>query len=251
MCVRPPPQVPDLFKQGEEPSPFPLEFLRKHAEKSGKGAHSSDIPSKNAPFHVGVSRNPHADQPSFLPQGNGGPPVQVLAKSGKPPGSFGGADHPKTPSSIALGSDNSKVGTDLSASLPPPNLFGTKGKPVRPLHPIPRSPLGGDIGGIEGNSAAPLSSKLGSSATSSVPQHLRNKPLPKLPNSNNSSSTAAVQSRPLGQDIGGMKHNEKMLDISSLILLGAHLRHIGVPSEQAPLFSHIPPALLAQAVEVA
>ena len=98
-----PPQVPDLFKQSEEPPPFPLKFLREHAEKSGKGAQSSDIQSKNALSTVGVSRNPHADQPSFPPQGDvGGPQVQELAKSGKPPGSFGGADHPETSSRFNL-----------------------------------------------------------------------------------------------------------------------------------------------------
>jgi len=38
------------------------------------------------------------------------------------------------------GSGSSQDGTDLSASLPPPNLFGTNGKPVRPLPPTPAGP---------------------------------------------------------------------------------------------------------------
>jgi hypothetical protein len=42
-----------------------------------------------------------------------------------------------------------------------------------------------------------------------------------------------------------------MLDIAMVLLLGAHLLRLGVPIAQANLFSHIPPAILAQAVEVA
>jgi hypothetical protein len=82
------------------------------------GAHSSDIQSKNVLSIVGVRWNPHADQPSFSPQGNGGPPVQVLAKSGKPPGSFGGADHLETPSSSKLWSSCIPGGKTSSASQP-------------------------------------------------------------------------------------------------------------------------------------
>ena len=71
-----PPQVPNFVKQSEEPPPFPLNFLRNHAEKSGKGAHSSDISSKSALSTVGVRGNPHADQPSSQLKGKvGGPPV--------------------------------------------------------------------------------------------------------------------------------------------------------------------------------
>jgi hypothetical protein len=83
------------------------------------GAHSSDIPSKSALFHVGVRWNPHANQPSFSPQGNGGPPVQVLAKSGKPPsGDSDGADHLETPSSSTLWSSCIPGRKTSSASQP-------------------------------------------------------------------------------------------------------------------------------------
>lgn len=65
------------------------------------GARFSDIQSKNVLSHVGVRGNPHTNQPSFSPQGNGGPPVQELAKLGKPPsGDSSGADHPETPSTF-------------------------------------------------------------------------------------------------------------------------------------------------------
>jgi hypothetical protein len=54
-----------------------------------------------------------------------------------------------------------------------------------------------------------------------------------------------------GVKIGVGKRSGKMPDIAMVLLLGAHLLHLGVPLAQAPLFSHIPPALLVQAVEVA
>jgi hypothetical protein len=124
-----PPQVPDLLKHNEEeePPPFPLEFLLNHAKESGKGAHPSDIQSKNALSNVDVSRNPHADQPSFSPQGNGGPQVQVLASSGKPPGSFGGADHLETPSSSKLWS-SCIPGRKTGSSTQPDNSSSSRHK---------------------------------------------------------------------------------------------------------------------------
>jgi len=203
------------------------------AKMNGEGAQSSGKPLGIVHSIVGGRRNPPADLI---------PPVQVLAQSGDPPGNSGGADQPETPSSIKLGSDSSQAGTDLSASLPPPNLFGTNGKPVHPLPLSPQScPSGHDIGGSQGAhssgdppgfvpSSAPFSSsKLESAATPAL----------------------SLPTCPSGHDIGGKKRSGEMLDFWMVYLRSARLRHIGVPLEQEHLFSHIPPAHLAQAVEVA
>jgi hypothetical protein len=325
-----PPPLPNLFANLDPLLPTQSSSSRGHDIGFG-GAHSLDIPSKSELFHVGVSGNPRADQPSFPPQGDvGGPPVQMLASSGNPPGNSGGADHTKSPLSFELGSscihggktesstqcqnpqpsgwwhgifqrgknrvnpsqdatgdtrpqvthssDNpsesaaansplsqtvvlpagrigidgsgsSQDGTDLSASLPPPNLFGTNGKPVRPLPPTPvvlptgrtgigSSPRAHSPGNLSGfvlpPSAPSSSSKLGSAATPAA-HPLNEKP----PTS-------------WGVKISGIKHSGNMMDLSMVILLSAHhLLHLGVPLAEAPLFSHIPPTLLAQAVEVA
>jgi hypothetical protein len=276
----------------------------------------SKDPLEIVPTNVGVSGNPHADHLSFVPQGdNGGSPVQVLAQSGDPPGYSGGADPPKTPSSNVLWSDSSKARTYLSASLPPPNLFGSKGKPVRPLPPTPVVPKGTDIGGrppvahssgipignppesaattlalslpscpsghdIGGNepppSAPSSSSKLGSAAnpiaisptcsplggnigvrnahSSGDPPEFVHASAPSLSSKLRSAATPALSPLSvcsLGHDIGGTKRSGEMLDIAMVLLLGGILCHLGVPIAQAPLFSHIPPEHLVQAVEVA
>ncbi len=85
--------------------PFKTDVVR--WKMNSGGSHSSGIPIGNPPGNaksiVGVRWNPHTNQPSFSPQGNGEPPVQVLAKSGNPPsGDSDGADHLETPSSSKL-----------------------------------------------------------------------------------------------------------------------------------------------------
>jgi hypothetical protein len=271
-------EFPNLLAMLEVPPPLHSRSSPMGGDIGGVGAHSSGIPNGNPPgnaqSNVGVRRNPHADLPSSASQGKvGGPQVQVLAQSGDPPGNSGGADHPKTPLSSKLGSDSSTVGTSLSASLPPPNLFGTNGKPVRPLPPTP-VPKGTDIGGSPpvvhssdksfGSATHPALSPQycpsGHDIGGSPPAHSPGDPLgfvpPSAPSSSSKLGSAATPALsfpvcPLGHDIGGMKRSGKMLDLSMVFLRGAHLRHLGVPLAQAPLFSHIPPALLAQAVEVA
>jgi hypothetical protein len=250
---------------------------------NGGGAQSSGIPNGNPPgnaqSNVGVGRNPHADQPSFPSKGDvgGPPPVQVLAQSGDPPGNSGGADHPKTPSSNVLGSGSSQDGTDLSASLPHPNLFGINGKPVRPLPPTPVNPPSRRTGIGGSPSVEHLSDNQSRSAATTPPLSLSTCPSghdiggsqgaqssgdpPEIVPSSAPSSSSALrsaatpalspQSCPSGHDIGGTKRSGKMLDITMVLLFGAHLLRLGVPLAQAPLFSHIPPAQEAQAVEVA
>jgi hypothetical protein len=226
---------PNLLALLDEPPPLPSRSSPMGGNIGGGGAQSSGNPIGNPPGNayptVGVGRNPPADLLH---------PVQVLARSENPSGDSGGEDHLKTPSSSKLGSDSSKIGTSFSASLPPPNLFGTNGKPVRPPPPTP-VPKGTDIGG-------------------SPPAHSPGDPLgfvpspaPSLNQQLGSAATPALSpySCPLGHDIGGTKRSGKMLDIAMVLILGAHLLHLGVPLAQAPLFSHIPPKLLAQAVEVA
>jgi hypothetical protein len=103
------------------------------------------------------------------------------------------------------------------------------------------------------------SSTLGSAATSNVPPHLKNKPLPPLPNRNfsrsnssASSSTAAVQCCPLGQKIGVTERNKEMLDIAMVFLLAAHnVQHGRGTIVQDPCFSKFPPAILLEAGRVA
>ena len=197
-------------------------------------AHFSDNPSKNALSTVGVSRNTHADQPSFPPKSDvGGPPVQVLAKSGKPPGSFGGADHPKPPSRSNLWSSCSQDGTDLSASLPLPNLFGTNGSQVHPLPPTPVNPpsWGTDIGGNPG-------------AHSPGDPH-GFVPLPAPSSSSELGSAAATalspQLCPSGHDIGGIERSKNMLDFDDWYFIALQLMRCGVTRSQVQLFSHLAP----------
>ena len=57
-------------------------------------------------------------------------------------------------------------------------------------------------------------------------------------------STAAVHSRPLGQDIGVLKRSEKQVDIGWLLNLGVQLP--GVPPHELNLFSHLSPMLFAE-----
>ena len=278
------------------------------------GAHSSDIQSNSALFHVDVRGNPHADQLSFLPQGNvEDPPVQVLASSGNPPRNSSRTDHPETPLSFKLGSscfpdgktrssfqrqqaqqshglrsnyfrsgknrvhpshgdtgntrppvahssDNSsesaatnpplshivvlpagrigiggsgssQVRTDPSASPPPPNLFGTNGKPVRPLPPIPVLPssVGTEIGGIPRAHSPDDPSEI-------VP--------PSAPSSSSELGSAAAaalspQSCPSGHEKGGIERNEEMLDFDDWYPIAHQLKRCGVPNSQVQLFSHL------------
>lgn len=329
-------ETPNLLALLDEPPPLPSISSPMGGDMGGRGAQSSGIPIGNPPgnaqSNVGGSRNPLANLPSFPPKGDvGGPPlVQVLVQSADPSGDSGSADHPKTPSSLKLGSscipgektrsasrrqqapqsrewwrnifqsgksnrvnpsqgktddtrppvahssDNpsesaattsplsqtvvfpagrtgiggsgsSQDGTDLTASLPPPNLFGTNGKPVRPLPPTPVNPPSRRTG-IGGSSPAhspgnppeivpppapSLSYELGSAATPAAPP-LTNKP-----------------STSWGTDIGGTKRSGEMQDIAMVLLLGAHLLHLGVPLAQVPLFSRIQPAHDAQVAAVA
>jgi hypothetical protein len=239
---------PNLLASSEEPPPLPTQSSL---------ARGSTIGVSGVRFHVGVRGNPRTNQSSFPLKGDvGGLRFQVFASSGNPPGNSGGVDHTKSPSSSKLGSNSSssQVGTDLSASLPPPNLFGTKGKPVRPLPPTPVVPSseGTGIGvspghsssNLPGNvphSAPPLSSKLGSAAIPRVPRDPRTKPLPPTP----------VIPSSVGTDIGGTKRSVKQVDIGWLDILAVHLRSKGVPPHELHLFSHLPLGLVAQGVEVA
>ncbi len=211
------------------------------------GAHSSDILSKNVLSIVGVRWNPHADQPSFSPQGNGGPPpVQVLAQSGN----SGGEDHPKTPSSIALRSDSSKVRTDPPAFLPPPNLFGkkeTKGIPVRPLPPIPVNPSsrGMNIGG------SPPAHPLGE------PPGFVHPPAPPSSTKLRSAATAALSphSCPSGHEKGGTERNGAGSQFEELAFLMLMMKYTTAQTSLPPLWTHpcVPevPNLLALQARVA
>jgi hypothetical protein len=235
------------------------------------GAHSSDIQSNSALFHVGVGRNPRANQPSFPPQGDvRRPPVQVLAQA-EFPGGFPGefpdcADHTKSPSSSKLGSDSSKVGTNPPASLlKVPKSFGTSrfvqmllskssspkerngiggSNPVAhssdtmssgsaatttTLLPSFISPLGGNIGGIQGvhspddppgfvpSPAPSSSSKLGSAAAAAL----------------------SPQFCPSGHEKGGIERNEEMLDFDDWYAIAQQLKRNGVSRSQVQLFSHL------------
>jgi hypothetical protein len=225
--------LPNL-QANSDPTPSTKSSSSRRNDIGVGGAHFWTGCPRNALFHVDVRWDPHANQSSFSPQGNGGPPVQVLAQSGNPSDS-GGADQPETQSSLNLlrsciprgktrnatqcqnrqnlqssgwreffqwrrklnqvnpsqgetgdtrsqvthssgkipsesaatnqplshsiilptgrtdigGSGSSQVGTDPTALLPPPNLFGTNGKQFHPLPPTPVNPpsWGTDIGG--------------------------------------------------------------------------------------------------------
>jgi len=277
-------EPPDLLASLDVPPPLPTQSSSSRGHNIGVGgAHSSDIQSKNALSTVGMSRNPHADQPSFPPQGDvGGPPVQVLAQSVESSSESGGVDHPKTPSRFTRWSScipGGKTGSSTPRQTPPSrggwrNFFQRrKSNQVNPSQgeigdtcpqvahssdtmsfksaatpPLlsSSSPLGGKKGGsppahspgdppeFVPSSAPPSSSKLGSAAIPSAAPPLNEKPPTKW-----------------GVKIVGTKRSGEILDIAMVLLLGAHLLHLGVPLAQAPLFSHIPPVLLAQAVEVA
>ena len=243
-----PPPLPNLLAS-LDPLPSTQSSSSRGNDIGVGGAHSLDIPSKSALFHVDVSVNPHADQPSSTSQGKvGGPPVQVLASSGNPPGNSGVVDQSKTPSRFNRWSSCRPDRTDLSASPPPPNLFGTKGKPVRPLPPTPVIPssVGTDIGGSPRAHSPDDPSEIVPPSAPSSSSALRSAATP---------SAAPLNEKPptkWGVEIGGIEHSGNMMDLSMVILLGAHhLLHLGVPLAQAPLFSHIPPVLLAQAAYVA
>jgi len=211
-----------------------------------------------------VKRNPPANLP---------PQVQVLAQSKNPSGDSGGADRPKSLLSSYIpggktrsasqcqdppqsrggwrnffqrGKSNRVNPSEGATSDSSPPVAHSSGKPsecAATTPPLPSfiSPLGGDIGGSPGahspgeplgfvpSSAPSSSSKLGSAATPAL----------------------SLPTCPSGHDKGGTKRSEEMLDLSMVYLRGAHLRHLGVPFEQSPLFSHIPPALLLQAVGAA
>ena len=241
------------------------------------GAHFSDNPSKNAHSNVDARGNPHANLPSFLPQGKyrGPPPVQVLASSGNspgnPPGISGCADHLKTLSSNVLGSDSSKVGTNplasllkvpnrtsrfiqilqsqsknpsksngigYSTSVPHSSNTMSSESDVPPPLPSSSSPLGGKIGGSPPAHSPGGLPELVPPPAPSLSQELRSAATPSVDPPNENPPTK------WGVKIGGIKRSGKMPDIAMVLLLGAHLLRLGVP-----LFSHIPPAQEVQAVD--
>jgi hypothetical protein len=211
------------------------------------GAHSSDIQSKKALSTVGVRWNPHADQPSFSPQGNGGPPVQVLAKSGKPPGSFGGADHQKTPSRFNLWSRCNPGGETSSASQPGNSsssrhkFFPWRSKSNR-VNPNPgqtndtRPPVAHSSESAATPALTPQLCPLGHEKGGSNPvAHSSGK------NPSESAATPALSHHlcPLGHEKGGIERSEEMLDFDGRYSIVLQLTRCGVPSSQAPLFSHL------------
>jgi hypothetical protein len=264
---------PNLLALLDEPPPLPTQSSSSRWHDIGVGG---------ARVHVGVRRNPHANSPSFQPQGCEDPPVQVFAASAHSSDDSGGADHPKTPSSSKFRSScipGRKTGSASQRQNPQssgwlrrifqsgksnrvnpsqgetgdtrPPVAHSSGKipsesaATTPPLPSSISPLGGDIGGssqahsqgdppkIVPSSAPSLSPELGSAATPAAP------PL------TNKSSTS------WGTDIGGTKRSGEMQDIAMVLLLGAHLLHLGVPLAQVPLFSRIPPEHHAQVAAVA
>ena len=235
------PMIPEELEQDDENSIC----------ASSENVETPPLPTQSSPLGgdigVGVDMrgNPQVNESSSESEDKvEEAPVQVFASSGDPPGNSDSADHhPKS----------SQVGTDLSASLPLPDSSGKVGKPVRPLPPTPIARQGQDIGG-----RIPQTSSNSPGTVIPRASDPRWKLLPPMLNWNFSrkssssiSNTTSVYSRPLGHDIGGTKRIEKMVDNVILELLGVQLRHLGVPSKQAPLFSHITPARFAQALEVA
>lgn len=193
--------------------PLPRKFSPLGGDICVVGAQSSGNPSGNpskvALSHVGVGGNPRTNQPSFPPQGDiEGHPVQVLASSGNPPGNSGGVDRPKSHSCSKLASDSSQVELPSILGFP-----GSKdGKPVRPppLAPVVSSSKGTSIHGSPPVSYSP-GNQSGSASTSKAPKELQGKPLPPMLQNwkfspritcRSPTSSAAVYSRPLGQDIG-------------------------------------------------
>jgi hypothetical protein len=247
-------EPPNLQASLEEPPPLPSRSSHLGGKIGERGMQLSSNPIRNLPgivlSNVDVSRNPRANLPSFPPRGDvGGSQVQVLASSKNPTGNSGGADHPKSPSSSKLGSDSSKDGTVLSASLlKVPNDFGTsrlvlllKSKSSSPsksngigCSPLTAHPSGNPLV-IAPSSAPPLSSELGSAATETAAPPPTEKP-PTV----------------WGVDIGGTKHSGEMLDIAMVLLLAARcVQHGRGTIVQAPLFSNIPPSILLKAGRVA
>jgi hypothetical protein len=232
------------------------------------GAHSSDIQSKNALSTVGVSRNTHADQPSFPPKSDvGGPPVQVLAKSGKPPGSFGGADHLETPSSLKLWSSCIPGGKTSSASQPG-NSSSSWSKIFRrrksnSVNPDPgqtndtRPPVAHSSGkNLSGSAAAnplmlpssssPLGGNIGVSPGAHSPSDPHGfVPLPAPSSSSELGSAAAPalspQMCPSGHEKGGIERSEEMLDFDDWYFIALQLMRCGVTRSQVQLFSHLAP----------
>lgn len=231
---------------------------------------------------VGVSRNTHADQPSFPPKSDvGGPPVQVLAKSGKPPGSFGGADQPKTQSRLNLlsscipgrkTSSASQSGNSSSSWL---NIFHRhKSNRVNPnpgqtndtCPPVEHSP-----GKIPSESAAttttslpssisPLGGNIGGNQWAHSPGDPPGFVPPPAPSSSSELRSAATpalspQSCPSGHNIGGIERNgvrSQFVEFASLVLM---MKYATAQQHSPSLMSHpcVPgvPNLLALQARVA
>jgi hypothetical protein len=211
------------------------------------GAHSSDILSENVLSNVGVSWNPHADQPSFSPQGNGGPPVQVLAKSGNPSsGDSDGEDHPKTPSSSKLWSSCIPGGKTSSASQPG-NSSSSWSKIFRrrksnSVNPDPgqtndtRPPVAHSSESAATPALTPQLCPLGHEKGGSNPvAHSSGK------NPSESAATPALSHQlcPLGHEKGGIERSEEMLDFDDWYPIAHQLKRCGVPNSQVQLFSHL------------
>ena len=200
---------------------------------------------------VDVSRNPHADQPSFPPKSDvGGPPVQVLAKSGKPPsGDSDGADHLETPSSSKLWSScipGRKTGSSTPRQNPQPSGWRRifqKSKSNR-VNPNPgqtndaRPQVAHSPGKIPSGSAATTTTLLPSSISPKGGNIGGNPgahspgdphgfvPLPAPSSSSELGSAAAAalspQSCPSGHEIGGIERNwvrSQFVEFASLVLL--------------------------------
>jgi hypothetical protein len=270
---------PNLQASSKIPPPTPSKTDLVRKKMNSGGVQSSGNPSGDAHSNVGVRVPTHADQSSFPPQGDvGGPPVQVLAQSVDPSSDSGGADHPKTPSRLNLWS-SCITGLSTSSASQPDNssssrhkffLWRRKLNQVNPSQgqtndtrpPVAHSPGKNLSESAAANplmlpfSSSPLGGNIGVSPgahSPSDPHGFVPLPVPSSSSELGSAATAALlpHSCPMGHDIGGIERSGKMLDITIWYLIYVHLRHLGVPFAQAPLFSQIPPAILAQVVIVA
>lgn len=251
------------------------------------GAQSPGNPIGNLPgivlSTVGVRGNTHADQPSFPPKSDvGGPPVQVLAKSGKPTSDdSGGADHLETPSSSKLWSSCIPGRKPSSASQPGNSssswrkIFHRQSNRVNPvpgqtndarpqvahspgknpsesatttttLLPSSISPLGGNIGGN------PEAHSPGD------PPGFVPSPAPSSSSELGSAAAAALspQSCPSGHDIGWIERNgvrSQFLELEYLVLMMEYSKAQQPPPPQwtHPCVPNVPNLLARRQARVA
>jgi hypothetical protein len=276
---------PELLKMLDEPPPLPTQSSSSRGHNIGVGgAHSSNIQSKNARSTVGMRWNPRADQPSFSPQGCGGPPVQVLASSGKPPGSFGGADHPKTPprlnfwSSCIPGRKTSSASQSDNSSSSGHNIFrrhkSNHGNPVpgqtndtslSVAHSSDKNPSESDAPPSLPPSSFPLGDSIGVSPTAHSPGDPPGFVSPPAPSPSSElgdvapNSAASLNEKPpttkWGVKIGGIEREgvgSQFVEVASLVLM---MKYTTAQPSLPPLWTHpcVPevPNLLALQARVA